>query len=553
MVSVSFVEKKLKVSGTKIKNQKSKIKITYQNSKILNFGLSFCILIFGFWILCLAQNVKQPNVAGAFYPDNPQELSQMIDRFLDAADPPVPPGEIFALISPHAGYGYSGGVAAYGYKLIKNKPYKTVIILGPSHQYGFSGVSIYPEGIFRTPLGDLEIDKEFTQKLLNKDSDIFFESAAFAKEHSVEVQLPFLQKVLSDFKIVPIVMGDCTLSTCQKLANLLKEAIGNRKDILVVASTDMYHGYDYEETEAIDNLTLSYLKNFNAEELYYGLREGKLALCGGFPVVSTIILAKELGHNKLGVLKYTNSAVVTGRKIKGIWTVGYTSCVIDASTSSFDELRTRLEQAKRVEGSLSTNAERSRGVDQEKGEVAMLNKEQKKRLLEIARNSIETYLKTNKKLELTETDPILLQEMGAFVTLHEHGELRGCIGNLVGTQPLYLTVRDMAIEAATRDPRFLPVKLNELKDIEIEISALSPLERIDSVDKIQMGKHGVLVRRGFNSGVYLPQVATETGWSKEEFLSSLCAHKAGLSRDAWKDKSTEIYIFTAEVFSEKSY
>ncbi len=484
---------------------------------ILTFGFAFCVL--SFTLTCFAQDIKQPNVSGAFYPDNPSELSQMIDGFLAAANPEAVEGDIFALISAHAGYGYSGQVATYGYKLIKDKPYKTVIVIGPSHQYGFSGVSIYPEGKFLTPLGDLEIDKEFTQKLLSKDKEILFQPAAFAREHSVEVQLPFLQKVLTNFRIVPIVMGDCPLATCQKLAGLLKEAIGERKDVLVVASTDMYHGYDYQEAEIIDNLTLSYLKNMDAEGLYYGLREGKLQLCGGFGVVSTLILAKELGHNKLKVLNYTNSAIVTGKKTKGIWTVGYSSCAID----------------------------------QEKTEVKMLNKEQRKKLLEIARNSIETYLKTGKKLELIEVDPVLLQEMGAFVTLHKHSELRGCIGNLVGNQPLYLTIRDMAIEAATGDPRFLPVGLDELKALEIEISALSLMQRIDDPAKIQLGIHGVLVRRGFTSGVFLPQVATETGWTKEEFLSNLCSHKAGLLPDAWKDKSTEIYVFTAEVFSEKSY
>ncbi|MDP2938041.1 MAG: AmmeMemoRadiSam system protein B [Candidatus Omnitrophota bacterium] len=491
----------------------------------------FCWLVFG--VLSYAQEVKEPNVAGSFYPDSPQELSQMLDNFIDSANPQAEEGRIFALISPHAGYGFSGGIAALGYKLIKDKPYKIIIVIGPSHYYSFSGVSIYPEGAFRTPLGDLEIDKEFTQRLLYKDKDIFFEPGAFEKEHSVEVQLPFLQKVLSNGsttltistersrsanpKIVPIVMGDCTLATCQKLADLLKEAIGNRQDVLVVASTDMYHGYDYEESEIVDNLTLSYLKNMDAQGLYNGLREGKLQLCGGFPVVSTLILAKELGHNKLKVLQHTNSSEVTGKKIKGIWTVGYASCLID----------------------------------QEKGEISMLSKEQRKKLLAIARNSIQTYLKIGKKLELTETDPILLKEMGAFVTLHKHGELRGCIGNLIGQQPLYLTVRDMAVEAAVDDPRFPPLILSELKDIEIELSVLSPLKRIESADEIKMGIHGVLLRHGFNSGVFLPQVATETGWSKEEFLSNLCSHKAGLPALAWKDKSTEIYIFTAEVFSEK--
>jgi len=481
------------------------------------FRIIFCFLILGFWIACFAADVKNPNVAGAFYPDDPKELSAMIDGFLRKANPEPLTGDIFALISPHAGYGFSGQSAAYGYKLIRNKPYKTVIVIGPSHSYLFNGVSVYAQGLFRTPLGDLEVDQEFSGKLLDKEEEIFFAPSAFAKEHSVEVQLPFLQRVLSDFKIVPIVIGDCTLDTCKKFASVLKTAIGGRKDVLVIASTDMYHGYDYEETQKIDELTLSYLKNMEGEALYYALRENKAQLCGGLGVVSAIILAKELGHNKLEVLNYTNSAIVTGNKTKGRWTVGYASCVID----------------------------------QAKGEVAMLNQEQRKKLLGIARKSIEEYLKTGKKLEVNDTDPALLREMGAFVTLHKQGELRGCIGHIQGTQPLYLTVRDMAVEAAVGDPRFPKVELKELENIEIEISALSPLERVASADQIQLGVHGVIVKQGFRSGVFLPQVATETGWSKEEFLSNLCAHKAGLAPDAWKDKNTEIYVFTAEVFSEK--
>lgn len=498
MENVNFAERKLKVSGI----------------KALKAG--FCMLFFG--VLCYAQDIKQPNVAGSFYPDDAKELSQMVDTFLNNAKPDNIEGDIFALISPHAGYGFSGATAAFGYKLVQNKAYKTVVVIGPSHSFAFNGVSIYPDGVFHTPLGDLKIDNEFTQKLLYKNKDIFFEPAAFEKEHSVEVQLPFLQKVLLNFKIVPIVIGDCSFEACQNLAYLLKDAIGIRKDVLVVASTDMYHGYDYDESDLIDSLTLGYLKNMDAQGVYNGLREGRLQLCGGFPVVATLILANKLGHKKIVLLKHTNSAEVTGKKVKGIWTVGYASLAID----------------------------------QPKGEAAMLNKKQKERLLQIARSSIQVYLKTGKKLELIETDTVLLKEMGAFVTLHEHGQLRGCIGNLQGQQSLYLTIRDMSIEAA-EDPRFRlnPVTLNELKDIDIEISALSPLKRIESVDEIKMGTHGVIVRNGFNSGVFLPQVATETGWTKEEFLSELCSQKAGLSSDAWKDKSTEIYTFTAEVFSEK--
>jgi len=181
----------------------------------------------------------------------------------------------------------------------------------------------------------------------------------------------------------------------------------------------------------------------------------------------------------------------------------------------------------------------------------MLNNQQRNKLLQIARASINTYLQTGKKMEISETDPILKQEMGIFVTLNKHEELRGCIGNLTASQPLYLAVRDMAVEAAVDDPRFSALTLAELKDVDIEISVLSPLKRVDSADKIELGKHGVLVRKGYQSGVFLPQVATETGWSKEEFLNNLCVHKAGLAQDAWKDKQTELYIFNAEVFSEK--
>ncbi|MFH0827313.1 MAG: AmmeMemoRadiSam system protein B [Candidatus Omnitrophota bacterium] len=512
MEGVNIVERGLRESG-------SKFKVKARGSKLLILSFSFALCALRFTLSCYAQDIKEPNVAGTFYPDNPEALSQMIDGFLAAATPEPIEGDIFALISPHAGYGYSGQVAAYGYKLIKGKTYKTVIVIGTSHQYGFIGVSVYPQGAFRTPLGDLLIDEEFTQKIINKDKQIFFEPRAFEKEHSLEIQLPFLQKTLTDFKIVPIIIGDGTLATCQNLAGLLKSAIGGRRDVLVVASTDMYHGYDYDEADSVDQQTLFFLKNMDAQGLYDGLRGRKCELCGGFGVVTAIMLAKELGHQKLSVLKHTNSAYVTGERIKGRWTVGYTSCVID----------------------------------QEKGGGALLNKEQRKKLLEIARSSIETFLKTDKKLEVAVQDPALLENMGAFVTLHDRQGLRGCIGHLIGKQPLYLTVRDMAVEAAVDDPRFSPLKLAELKEVEIEISALSPLKRVDSADQIQLGTHGVLIIKGPNSGVFLPQVATETGWSKEEFLSSLCAHKAGLPADAWKDKATEIYIFTAEVFSEKSY
>ncbi len=492
-------------------------------SRVSGTKRAFCVIWCALWLafaFAHAGDIKEANVAGAFYPASRQELSKAIDGYLMRADPAPVDGAIFALISPHAGYDFSGSTAAFGYKLITHRLYKTVIILGPSHHFSFDGVSVYSSGSFRTPLGDLEVDSGFTQKLLQKDKDIFFEPAFFEKEHSVEVQLPFLQSVLSGFKIVPIVMGRCSFETCERLAGLLKSAIGDRRDILVVASTDLYHGYDYREADIRDDLTITYFKQMDPALLYRKISEGSAELCGGMPVVVSMILSGQLGHRKCLVLAHTNSAAVTGKKIKGLWTVGYSSCVIDK---------------------------------EKEGEDAMLTKEQRQKLLTIARGAIEHYLKTGKKMEVSETDPALIQERGAFVTLREHNELRGCIGSLTGEQPLYLTIRDMAVEAATGDPRFPPVNLPELKDIEIEISVLSPLKKVDSPDEIHLGTHGVLVRKGFKSGVFLPQVASETGWSKEEFLSNLCAHKAGLAPLAWKDKNTDMYIFTAEAFSEQPH
>ena len=184
-------------------------------------------------------------------------------------------------------------------------------------------------------------------------------------------------------------------------------------------------------------------------------------------------------------------------------------------------------------------------------EDKILDSAQKRRLLEIARKTIQAYISTGKKPDFREDNKTLNEEMGAFVTLHKDGQLRGCIGNIIGRGPLYATVSDMAIQSATSDPRFKPVTEGEIDDIDIEISVLSPLERIYDPDKIVMGKHGVLIKSGFRSGVYLPQVATETGWTRDEFMDSLCMQKAGLPRDSWRTGGCEIHIFSAEVFGEK--
>lgn len=478
-----------------------------------SFFIFFLFLLFP--LSLSAAEIKPAAVAGAFYPQDPKELSVMIDSFLNKANPPQVDDNILVLLSPHAGYIYSGQTASFGYKLIKDKPYNTVVIIGVSHFFPLKGVSVYAKGAFQTPLGNVNIDEDFTQKLIGVSPLISFIPEAFSKEHSVEVQIPFLQKVLPQARIVPILIGEADFLLCKQLGFLLKNAIGDRKDALVVVSSDLYHGYDYEQAKVADTQTLDYIKSLDPELIYAKLKEGVMQMCGGLPLVTAMVLAKEVGVNSVKILAQTDSAQVTGNFKKNNWVVGYASVAI-------------------IRGGSMT-----------------LNVQQRKKLISLARNSIEHYLRTRKELEVKEDDPALTRQGGAFVTLRKDGELRGCIGHIVAEGPLYLTIKDMAVEAAVGDPRFPPVQINELSGLEIEISVLSPLKKVASADEIKLGQHGVLVKQGYHSGVFLPQVATETSWSKEEFLSNLCAHKAGLPPQAWKDKLTELYVFTAEVFSER--
>jgi len=483
--------------------------------------------------IVLAQTIKKPVVSGTFYPDSPKILAGEIKQFLKLAKVVKKDRPIIALISPHAGYKYSGHVAAYGYKAIKGAAIDTVIIIGSSHYEHFEGISVYPKGAWQTPLGNVSIDEEMANSLIESSEQISFKSSAFSQEHSLEVQVPFLQMVLDDFRITPILMGKFSWENCQILSNALLEATADRDGVLVIASTDMSHYHGYSKAVEIDTATIAELKKFDPKSLYYDLLTKEGELCGGSAVISTLLYAKAKGADEIEILKYANSGDVTVDKTK---VVGYLSALIYACP---------------VRNEISNGANLRRDEKMQSENSVKLNEKQKKRLLEIARKTIDEYATSGKKLEFQEKDTILLKHMGAFVTIHKNGKLRGCIGNIIGRQPLYLTVRDMAIQSSSHDLRFIPVSAAELEDIDIEISVLTEPERVSDPQEIKMGVHGVIVKKGFSSGVFLPQVATETGWERDEFLSNLCAHKAGLSPSAWKDESTELYSFTAEVFGEK--
>jgi len=475
-----------------------------------------------------AEELKKADMAGTWYPSSEGQLTSMLQGYLDGAELKTIPPNIIAIIVPHAGYIYSGPVAAYAYKAVAGLDIDTIILIGFCHRKYYNAISVYDRGSFETPLGPLEVDSKFARDLVMSDDKFYYNPEAFKGENSIELQLPFMKYIFKDkdVKIVPIAMGVQSKENIDILADKLYEALKDRERFLIVASTDMSHYHPYNEANTIDSLAIKTIKEYDHEALFNKTSLGKCELCGIGTVMAAMIVSEKLGADKIDILKYANSGDTVGRKDN---VVGYLSAAIYKTDSSEND------------------------AGKEEDEVnGMLNDAQKKRLLQIARETIDTFIKTRKKLEFKEDDEILNKELGAFVTIHKKGELRGCIGNIVGRGPLYLTIRDMAIESSTGDPRFSPVSKDELKDIDIEISVLSELEKIDDPERIELGKHGVLVRSGFRSGVFLPQVATETGWSKEEFMSNLCAHKAGLPPDAWKTGNADIYIYSAEVFGEKT-
>jgi AmmeMemoRadiSam system protein B/AmmeMemoRadiSam system protein A len=463
-------------------------------------------------------------VSGQFYPSDKKELKETIENYLKKAEVLEIKEKIIGILVPHAGYPYSGGVAAYSYKAIKDKNINTIIMLGPSHQATFEGFALYGDGFWETPLGEVAIDEEVAKKLKSKCLLLKENKNAHNYEHSLEVQVPFLQTILKDFKIVPIMVLFPKYEECESLAKAISEVIKeSKKNIIFLISSDLYHGYSYKECVETDKRTLNYIEKLSPKDFYNALLRGEVAACGGFPIVIGMLVCKNLSEKPFAkVLKYTNSNEVMG--VSSGYCVGYSSVIF-------------------------TIPEDNRQPQNKEEFTFSLTEEEKKELLNIARQTLTSYLKERKIPDFKITSPKLKERYGVFVTLEKHGQLRGCIGYIEGIKPLYEGVIDNAINAALRDPRFLPVSYNELKDIKIEITILSPLKRIKDLKEIQVGKHGLFIKKGIYQGLLLPQVAVEYNWDRETFLKHTCL-KAGLDPESYQDKDTEIYIFEGLIISE---
>lgn len=427
-------------------------------------------------------------------------------------------GQLVALISPHAGYQYSGLVAAHAYKLLEGRSFDTVVIVAPSHHAAFEGVSVYDQSGYETPLGVVPLDTVFIGALKEEYSKVRYLPEAHAQEHSLEIQLPFLQTCLSDFKLVPLVMGDQSYAACKRLARAISNCAEDRS-VLLVASSDLSHYYSREEARVLDDQVARRVADFDPKGLSRDLSKGKCEACGGGPMVTVMLAAEKLGAYRAQVLKTGDSGDAAGDTSR---VVGYMAAAF------WTEKESNMSEEKNDEKDL-------------------LNSEEQAMLKDIAWGAIDGVLE-NRPYSIPGDIPDILQTpCGAFVTLTIKGRLRGCIGHITATAPLAETVRDVAVAAALEDPRFSPLTLEEWAKTDLEVSVLTPLERVTDIETITPGMHGLYIRRGYQSGLLLPQVATEYGWDRETFLEQTC-RKAGLRKSDWKEEDTEIYWFKAQVF-----
>lgn len=271
----------------------------------------------------LTSEIRPPAVAGMFYEREPVRLKKAIENYLNQAHPPKIEGEIIGLVSPHAGYFYSAKTAAYGYKLIKGKKYNSVVVISPSHYEYFRGISIYNGIAYQTPLGTISIDSELRDELKDYNNIIEFSKRGHGREHALEVQLPFLQLVLEDFKLLPIVMGDQSKEFVYSLAELLAEVLKN-KNVLLVASSDLSHYFSHDVANSLDSRIEHLINKFDDETLIDELEEEKVQACGGGPIVTVMKTSKLLGANKSKVLYRNDSSEASGDKHQ---VVGYLSAV----------------------------------------------------------------------------------------------------------------------------------------------------------------------------------------------------------------------------------
>ena len=466
--------------------------------------------------------VRPATQANRFYTGDARELIEEVDSLLARHSGDKQYADLAAVIVPHAGYYFSGNVAAAAYMAIPDdREYKRIFLLGPSHHEWLDGASVNTEfDYYSTPLGNVKVDVETAQKLIEADNVFSYRAKAHDREHCLEVQLPFLQRRFKDVPaIVPIIISTNDYRKLKRIAEVLKPYL--TEDNLFVISSDFSHYPTYEDAYKVDARTGKAVESGDVEEFIRVLEENAsshvknlaTSACGEL-AIATLMLMMQGGGYEVKHLLYQNSGDIDNHDHSRV--VGY---------HAFAIIRNGLSQT---------------------GTEFSLSDDEKRMLKEIALTSIKDSLDGKQIAEPMTLTATLKQKCGAFVSLHKQGRLRGCIGHFGEDVPLHEIVAEMARAAAFEDPRFMPVTKDELDDIDIEISVLTPMRRIQSLDEFELHRHGIYIRKGYRSGTFLPQVADEVNWTKEEFVSHCAQDKAGIGWDGWKD--AELYVYEAIVF-----
>ncbi len=482
--------------------------------------------------------IRSPAVAGAWYPGDPDDLARLVDRLLDAVNPID--GDPLGLIAPHAGYAYSGPTAARAFKQMaaahaRGNPYDVAVIIAADHHPPVSHpISVWARGGFATPLGVVPVDEELAQALVAASFRITFDPEAHAGEHPIEMQLPFLQRACPGCAIVPILMGQRDRHTVNALSEALLANLGRRRAV-IIASSDLCHYPAKAAAVKADRATLSALETGDPSLVRQAMRQVEkagiphlvTAACGQGPIQVTLQVARGLGADTTAILGYTTSASAAAQELPG---------GADGGGGS-----------PRVVGYGAVMMWRYVPPD--------LTPPRQQALLAAARAAIAAHLSRQPRPPAMTGDPELARPAGVFVTLWRRGggrnhdePLRGCIGHMPADHPLAVIVPQVAVSAATEDPRFFSLTLSELEETRLEISVLSPLRRVIDLSQIEIGKHGLLIRAGERQGLLLPEVPVHRGWDLDTFLANLC-YKAGLPPN-FPLTQAALYTFTALVFAE---
>ncbi len=463
---------------------------------------------------------REPVVAGTFYNADAKALKKQLEELFQHFNSKKIIDNIAALIVPHAGYVYSGEVAASAYALLSPEAnYDNVFIIGSSHHVAFQGASVYNKGHYKTPLGVVPVNLEIANTLINQNDHFSYKEDAHAEEHTIEVQLPFLQHRLHHLKnIVPIVLGVKEYDLCERIASALQPYFNNNN--LFVISTDLSHYPTDEMARFIDEHTVDAICSNKASKLISALEYNRkqhipnlyTGLCGWSSVLTLLYLSQGYDKMVFQKVKYMTSGEMAFHDKNRV--VGYQSIVLKRDV----------------------------------GAENLLSEEEKNVLLESARKVIYSHLGNDYSGKSKNRDYAFDQSDSAFVSVYVGKELRGCIGQFSSHLKLDSLVKELAISAAFEDSRFTEIELEELDDLKIEISVLTPMRKIHDIEDIELGKHGVYITKEGRKGTFLPQVALKTGWTLEEFLGHLSRDKAHIGWDGWRD--ADIYVFEAIIFSD---